>query len=191
MDVPKPVLELFTAFLTDPSPGSYQAVRHAVISADSYGPYSDEPEQAIRFLNRGQLKEAAGVIDGAMGNLLLSPMAHLLLAQVADGLGRDKACQMERAIAAVCLEGILGTGDGSRLRPYVVVRISDEYDVLGALEKEPTRQALCQESGRELDHITCEDGSELWFDITDAKNALRRIMPLEDELDVDGPEAGA
>ena len=60
--------------------------------------------------------------------------------------------------------GILATGDGTRARPWTVLRVSDEYDVLRSLGRRPVSQELVGGAGRELDRIECTDGSEAWFD---------------------------
>jgi ribosomal L7/L12-like protein len=51
----------------------------------------------------------------------------------------------------------------------VVVRVDDEYDVIHlGLRKESVGQSLIQEEEKCYDLFRLEDGSELWFDITDA-----------------------
>jgi hypothetical protein len=74
---------------------------------------------------------------------------------------------MEAQIYWRCIEGILSTGDGIQEHPYVVTRISDEYDILLALEKEMESQALCEINNLHCDVMTLADGEEIVFDITD------------------------
>jgi hypothetical protein len=58
----------------------------------------------------------------------------------------------------------VASGDGTRARPWTVLRVSDEYDVLRSLGRRPASQELVGQAGRELDRIECVDGSEAWFD---------------------------
>ena len=70
--------------------------------------------------------------------------------------------------AAACFEGILLTGEGSAENPYQVTRPSDEYDLIVYLRYRITGQRLHQEGERRFDLLGVDDGSEIWFDVTDA-----------------------
>ena len=79
---------------------------------------------------------------------------------------------MEAFVAATCCEGILTTGEGSKSQPYLVLRTSDEHDIVRYLDKKFAGQALVHDGDRHLDHVRCDDDFEIWFDITDAYNKL-------------------
>jgi len=164
----------FVKFLASPDRHSYLCIRGLVVASGQYNPYSDEPEKVDQLLQDGQLEEARSTISEALPNLLLSPRAHLVLAVIAEKTGDKEAAQAERLIARICAEGILASGSGSRAEPYPVVRTSDEYDVLSYLGKELKLQELVHDGGRHLDVMRCEDGSEIWFDVTDAFDRLFR-----------------
>ena len=89
-------------------------------------------------------------------------------------LGDDQAAQMELMIGHACVEGILATGDGSAENPLIVVRTSDEHDVIEHLEKEFKQQFLTRTGDKHLDLIECKDGFEYWFDITVAYDHLSK-----------------
>ena len=74
---------------------------------------------------------------------------------------------MERWVFRACLQGILATGDGSRRKPYLVSQLSDEYDVLKLLGQTCEKQHLVQRGPRSCDVLTCDDGSQRWFNISD------------------------
>ena len=79
-------------------------------------------------------------------------------------------------VAATCCEGILATGDGTKEKPYLVTRTSDEYDILQYLDKQFGGQALVSDGDRNFDVMTCSDGTELWFDITDPFKKLEESL---------------
>ena len=79
---------------------------------------------------------------------------------------------MEMMIGDACIEGILATGDGSEGNPYIVIRTSDEHDVIEHLEKQLKQQSLMPKDDKHFDRIECTDGSKYWFDITDAYNHM-------------------
>jgi len=162
----------FLQFLEAPGAGTYRAIRQQVVSSEAYDPYSDELADFEELLESGQHTALRERISSSMPNLLLSPRAHLVLARLDELDGDEDSARMEHAIAAACVEGILATGDGSQASPYLVVRTSDEHDVVSGLRKELVRQTLTHREDRYFDILSCDDGSELWFDITDAYRTL-------------------
>jgi len=166
--------KLFT-FLSSPGRDTYFAIREEVIASEHYNPHSLELNAAISLLAAGDHIQAREVITGSMPNLLLSPIAHQLLSRIAEQLNDQESAESEHAIGSLCLRGLLATGDGSQDKPYIVVRISDEYDVVHCLGKQMVEQSLIADGDKRYDLLRCADGSELWFEITDA---LRRRQQL-------------
>ena len=161
--------EKLVAFLNSPGLETYLAIREEVIGSSQYAPYSEELDSADQLLDAGEYMEARQRITESMPNLLLSPRAHYLLCRIARALNDHNTAESELKMFVVCLAGILQTGDGSHERPYVVVRVDDEYDLIHwELRKERVGQSLIQKEEKCYDVLRLEDGSELWFDITDA-----------------------
>lgn len=166
----------FNKFLSSPTRETYLTVREELISSDAYDPYSDEFDVAGKLYEEGNLSEACGTLERAMSNLLLSPRAHRLLSFLYAKEENEEAAEMEFGIADTCLQGILTTGEGSLENPYLVVRTSDEYDVLEYLDKQMAQQALTGRDAKHFDVISCVDGTEYVFDITDAYNHLSQSL---------------
>jgi len=99
-----------------------------------------------------------------------------LAALIATRLGESAKAKGEYERARKCILGILGTGDGSQGRPYVVTRVSDEYDIVRHLNKRSEKQALQIVQGKYLDVLFCADGDKIWFDVTDPFRALGRQL---------------
>jgi hypothetical protein len=170
---PSELGELFWNLLESPSAETYLRVRKKVIESGCYKPYSYELREIDALLAQEKYQEAQNLLQEAMPNLLLSPRAHLFRAWIAEKTGNSEEMQMEREIAGCIARGILSTGDGSASRPYVVMRTTDEHDLVGYLGKEFSQQALLQADGKSMDRVACSDGSSLCFDITDAYNSLK------------------
>ena len=81
-------------------------------------------------------------------------------------LGNTKEAEREELLGRVALQGIFGTGNGSPEAPWHVLRISDQYDVLKVLGKRPARQEMVRREDHLCDRHICEDGSEVWFDLS-------------------------
>lgn len=167
--------ELFFKLIESPDGDNYLAVREVLVMQEDYHPYSDELDTVEELIEEGKFSEAQSAIADAMPNLLLSPNAHWILSYIADKSDEKEMAEMESLIASACCEGILATGDGSSSHPYTVTRTSDEYDILFYQEKEFSSQSLVHDNDNErhLDVIECTDGTEMWFDITDAYNRIR------------------
>jgi hypothetical protein len=180
-DVPTPVPaadidQLFADFVESPDRGAYLAVRRQVVASHAYQPYSDEFTTAEEFLDLYRLDEARAALEETLPNLLLSPRAHRLLAEIESADNDVQAADRERRIADACVAGILATGDGSEQQPWLVLRTSDEYDVLAHLGKRPEMQSLVRGDGKSFDLISCTDDSEVWFDVTDAFEQLGKSL---------------
>lgn len=171
--------EQFIAFIQNPTAETFRAIRDGVVSHPRYDGYSqdlNEMDTAYQQKRYGDVKARFGEVQP---NLLLSPAAHLLLHLALRDEGDTERAALERFICSRCIVGIQSTGDGSRERPWLVLRTSDEYDVLSTLGKKLELQHLVHENGRSFDKMACSDGSELWFDITDMFAAMVRRMNEE------------
>ena len=168
--------ELFAKFLEKPGRETYLAVFKAVTEAESYDPYSMELNGAWDLIKERKFKEAQEKLEKAMPNLLLSPRAHSMAAMAAEGLDDAAKAKAEREAAAKCLDGMLATGDGSPDKPYLVTRVSDEYDLLRHLKKARTSQGLRHKGGKAFDVMSCADGTEVWFDITVVFGSLSKRL---------------
>lgn len=180
--------ELFVAFLQEPTLESYAAVRDALIAHEAYRPYANDLDRVNALVSQDQHQEAIDLLGNSMPNLLLSPMAHIMSAYLHDKLGDKQTSEMEAALAHRCIEGILLTGDGSAERPFLVTRVSDEYDVLRHLDKQMEVQSLTERNGRMMDRMTIQGGEEIWFDISDFFGRVREDGGLL-ELSEDPPKS--
>jgi hypothetical protein len=168
--------ESFVAFITDPTPENYLAVRQAVVTHPDYHPYGDALRDLRAAYEAGQFARVPELFVAHIATLLLSGEAHFIAALAQDKLGHDDLSQMEKFLAFRCVSGILGSGDGSRDRPYLVTGTADEYDALNALSKESRGQSLHREDdGRALDRQQV-DGGDVWFDVTAPLAAMSRRM---------------
>ena len=99
-------------------------------------------------------------------NLLLSPLAHMMLSQAYLDLCMENEAKGEKAMGHLILKSILATGKGTKKKPYAVMRVEDERDVLSVLKKQAGTQLLMKDKSRVFDLLQCSDGSEVYFDIT-------------------------
>lgn len=161
------IRQAFGEFLVQPQEGQFEELRETIIAHENYSPYSDDLTRMIGADKAGEHESVFVLFREQFPNLLLSPTAHRIMNHAHTALGREKEAQMEGAIAWRCLEGILSTGDGTREKPYRILRIQDEYEVLAYRQLEFKSQSLQEEGDRRYDLIATEDGSEVVFDVTD------------------------
>jgi hypothetical protein len=160
------VRENFLEFLKKPTTDGFQCLRQQVAASDRYAPYSNEMDMLMAALCAGEPQTAIDLFWRSFPNLLLSPLAHMMLRQAYLDLKREDEAQGEKAMGRLILKSILATGKGTKKRPYAVMRIEDEKDVLSALKKQAGAQFLMTDKSRVFDLLRCSDGSEVYFDIT-------------------------
>jgi hypothetical protein len=160
------VKETFLEFLNKPCVDNFLAVRQKMAESDRYLPYSNEPIELAFILSSGDPQAAIECFWRTFPSLLLSPSAHMTLSKAYNSMGKENEAAFEKALAHQLIKSILATGKGTKKKPYAVMRVEDERDVLAALRKQPGPQFLMMDKNRVLDLLQCSDGSEVYFDIT-------------------------
>ena len=153
-------------YLTEPTPERFLDLRAAVAGSPGYAPYSTNPRVAWPLFEEGRFEEAKDLLEGALPGWILNPGIHQMLSFAWHKLGQEETAQYELTVAMALLDAILSTGDGSKDQPYLVLYPADEYDLLAFLEKRSTGQALEKLGDKRYDCQTCQDGTEIWFDVT-------------------------
>jgi hypothetical protein len=160
------VKETFLEYLKKPSVEIFLAVRQKVSESDRYLPYSNELDVLAANLCAEDPQAAIEYFWQTFPSLLLSPSAHMMLSKAYLDLKKENEAEGEKAMGRLILKSILATGKGTKKKPYAVMRISDEWNVLSALRKQAGPQFLMMGNNRVLDLLQCSDGSEVYFDIT-------------------------
>ena len=160
------VRENYLEYLKGPSTEGFKSLRQQVAASDRYAPYSNELDMLVAALSAGNPQAVIDLFWRSFPNLLLSPLAHLMLSQAYLGLKKENEAEAEKAMGHLILKSILATGKGTKKKPYAVMRVEDERGVLSALKKQAGAQFLIMAGSRMLDLLQCSDGSEVYFDIT-------------------------
>lgn len=166
--------DLVAAHLSDPTPESLDALRAAVRAAPGFDPELRVRERAEELLGAGDPVGAVQAVEATMPGSLFSPRAHALLAAGFERSERGADASRHARLARASLDSILSTGDGTRERPWSVLRISDEYDVVASLGTRPSDQSLVRDGQRTIDVLTCADGRQLHFDVSRVPGAAVR-----------------
>lgn len=162
--------------LCDPNYENYMNAFKLLSASDEYQPYSSDLNEAEKLLNNGKYIDADELLRRSMPNLLFSPRAHLMRAHIARKNGDKKYADFELQSAVSISRGILSTGDGSAENPYIVLRVSDEHDILIFLGKEFQTQGLFEKGDKYCDRVVTVNDSEIWFDITAPYSKLSDII---------------
>jgi hypothetical protein len=156
----------FLAYIEAPSAEKLELLRKAIVASPEYAPYSERSKEIHQLLEAKKFEEAKTALLASFPNYLLSPGIHQMLAFVHHKLGDESSTQAELQLHQICLEAILSTGTGDEDHPYSVLHTEDEYDVIHHLGKKSQKQKLFRMLAGERDVHECEDGSEIWFDIS-------------------------
>jgi len=160
--------DAFLKLIESPTQENYLRIRQMILDDETYQPYSQDLSDIGDLVEKGEYQKAQDTLAAGMPNLLLSPRAHIFLSIIARESGSEDGSKMEGHVACACADGIMATGDGSEEKPYIVVRTSDEYDLLEYLDLEMQGQRLTHKDAKHYDVLTPKDGKEVWFDITAA-----------------------
>jgi Domain of unknown function (DUF4919) len=159
-------------YVSRPSDVGFRQLRERYLDSGIASFYDEIFLELQDAVERRQLNDALLSLYVHMPRILLTPRAHWWAATLENELNGTDVAQLEQDIGDRLLEGIMGTGAGSRAKPFQVLRVDDEYDVLSALGKTFASQALFADP--RCDVITCSDASELWFDVSEPY--LRSMM---------------
>ena len=168
--------EAFDTFLTNTSLDTYFALRDLVTEHPRFQPYSDELKQLNALCEERRFEEMQNLLPAMLPNCLLSPSFHVFAGISSRELGDENAAEAESVVARKLLETLLATGDGTKDRPFHIIRVEDEYDVMAAKGLDVAEQELHQEDGRYLDALSDATGAEVWFDVTIPRSHLDRTM---------------
>lgn len=136
----------------------YRALRDAYAASPAYQPYGGDYDEARNAMRRAfnihdctsVLSNAAKVLDA----IYIDIASHLLSAACLDTSNAKAEADFHRGVARGLMNAILASGDGKTTKTaYVVVTISEEYDVLHTLELELGQQALASEGGHVYDRM--------------------------------------
>ena len=143
-----------------------ERLRDAVRASPGFDPGLDVVGAVTPLLARGAHEDVLDLVHDLMPGAYFGPSTHAALGAAHDALGDATRARQERRTQALALDSILTTGDGSRDRPWSVLRVSDQYDVLRSQRRASRVQTLVVDGGRSFDRHECADGSEAWFDVT-------------------------
>jgi hypothetical protein len=168
-DKDDPVIHAFWKLMFEPSVENLHAARNTLSQSPGFLPYSKDI-YAMMVLNKtsGDPNKIIEIYLNSLPNLILSPSAHRFVGAAFAAIGEVKHADFEKKVNHVLLNSLLSSGDGSKLNPYSVMRITDEHDILEAIGKTFKEQKFImdEEHNRALDVMTCSDGSKVYFDIS-------------------------
>lgn len=157
---------LIEAYLRQPGDDNRRAVREILASRGNYDPEIAIERLAAPYLDGGAYADLVLRLLDLMPGAMLSPVAHRLLGAAYEHLGDLDAARHQRTLAELSLNAILASGDGTAERPWAVLRVSDEHDVLAHAGRTSTHLRYEERDGRLLDVHRVDDGREAWFDVS-------------------------
>jgi hypothetical protein len=166
----------FSRFLELPGRATFLAARTAWLRLNVQPLTAAELQTVAELLSAGNFFAVLDRVHGWSARAAFSPRAHYYAAEAHTALGQCDDAEVERWAFSACLQGILATGDGSRRRPYLISQLPDEYDVLKLLGLTCRQQHLVQRGRRSCDVLSCHEGSQLWFNVSDL--VLCREYPI-------------
>ena len=162
--------KVFEAYLVCPSLQKYLVAVETLQGSSCYSPYSSELCEVNRLIESNNLDCAHQFLLKNSCNLILSPIFHMTMAFFFNRQRQVKKMKYSYLIATNCIKGILSSGDGTKEKPYLITRVSDEHDVLNYLGKTLTLQSLVKVEDKAYDRLQCVDKTVLWFELRNMIN---------------------
>lgn len=146
---------------------SFLELRQLVIESEKYDPDSITLLEAVEAKESGDPQRAIDLLIESHENFLLTPFFHFYFADLYKSIGDEEGYISSTGLGVACIDGILSTGNGTEEKPYLVLRISEEKDILNVLGHEPITQSIVRKEDKHFDVFECEKGLKYWFDISD------------------------
>jgi hypothetical protein len=154
------------AFVAHPSRENFLRAREELLAASPRALDAAALDSLSLLADAGDVQGLSSALDALPPIAALVPRVHYHAAVAAEARGDEQDLELERMLLVICLRAILMTGDGSEEAPYVVSAASDELDLLDELELEAASKSLIHRGDGAFDVVLCEDGSEIWFDVS-------------------------
>jgi hypothetical protein len=168
----------------DPESVDFAKLRKAFIESDAYMPLSDKDLKRDELFKAMEKKDPASLIPDV--EELLEEDFMSISTQFVAGIIYDKAGDQEKSeyhmtMARKLIEPVLRSGDGKTLETaYVVLSVSEEFAVLGALGLRGKGQSLLPKDGHHYDCLTCESRSgeevNMYFNIDISMNRMDQLL---------------
>lgn len=160
---------LFSDLLENPDQTKFMKMRELVYMHEDYSPYNWNVEKMEKLFWEKQYDKVVELYIQDRLNLFMSPRAHIMLYNILKQIGAKDKEEFHKMAADVLIDLLTKSGDGSIEHPFKVLRISDEYDVLMAIQEEKEVQELVFGEERTYDVIHTKSGKVMHFDITEAQ----------------------
>lgn len=164
--------ELLQRWAEDRTAAREEELLDAIQHDPTYASHRNLLRDVGPLLEAGSYERARATIMQVFPGQLLSPSTHSLLSRTLRGLGDDAGADLQGRFVQASLQRILNSGAGDEQHPYVVLRISDEYDALRALGFAQVTQYSVGDEERLVDVFTDAEGREVHFAL---RNRGRRI----------------
>lgn len=155
--------ELVRAYSGDPTTVTLDRLRAAVVAAPTFDPDLDLRRTLEPLLIAGDHEGVATTISDLMPGAALNATAHRMLSFALAALGDEAGARREARMSRLSISSVLATGDGSEERPWSVLRVADEYDVLQVKGLVSTRQSVSLVDGQLLDRHELPSGAAVHF----------------------------
>jgi hypothetical protein len=175
--------DAYQAFLENPTRDHHRRACRSILAEPGFDRHSLEWIELSKRCAEGRFEEALDQSYAMWPTWKLSPRFHLLVGFAASRLGDRSEEELSRFQFQTCLDGLLGTGDGTARSPYEVLHISDQYDVIRALGFSGRGQRTVARRGRCLSVVSCHEGTRVWFDVGPVPVKKRRLRELNRWVD--------
>lgn len=139
----------------------FSALRNAFVQTDQYDPYqddfSDETNSMLKALDEKQFEEAIRIAGQLLDTNYTAMLPHIISAIAWNELGNSEKERFHGEIVKGLVRSLMESGDGSIEKPYRVIRVQEEYDLINVMGLEFKSQSLLSSEDMMIDKLTAVD----------------------------------
>ncbi len=166
----------------------FRKLRESFTQTKLFNPYDDDlgdtSTDMLKALDEKRFEDAISAADRLLDLNYTAILPHIISAICWNELGNSEKERFHGEIVKGLVRSITDSGDGSEARPYRIIRIQEEYDLLNVMGLELESQALITSGSSMLDQMTVidsttKDKKQIYFNVDICFAFWEKQLPVE------------
>lgn len=166
----------------------FRKLRESFTQTKLFDPYDDDlgdtSTDMLKALDEKRFEDAISEASRLLDLNYTAILPHVISAICWNELGNSEKERFHGEIVKGLVRSITDSGDGSEARPYRIIRIQEEYDLLNVMGLEFESQALITSGSSMLDQMTVIDPTtkekkQIYFNVDICFAFWEKQLPVE------------
>ncbi len=166
----------------------FRLLREAFTQTDLFNPYNDDLGETgsglLKALDEKRFEDAISAANKMLDINYTAILPHIVSAISWNELGNSEKERFHGEIVKGLVRSITDSGDGSESKPYHIIRVQEEYDLLNVMGYDFESQALITSGTSMLDEMTVIDSTtqekkKIYFNVDVCFSYWEKQLPVE------------